>query len=314
MATAIMSKPKKPLGAGYEVNIVRQFDAPVELVFDCFVDPKHFAAWWGPLGCDSAVHVLDARPGGEISVQMVGQGYDHRMGGEFVEIDRPRRLVFKSKAFEAPDGGWGIVNRNTVTFESVGDATRMVLHTLVERAEGALVLGALSGMHVGWGQSLEKLGDLVGGGGKTDIEVSDKTVVVTRAFDTTPDRLWQAITSPADLARWWAGGGATVEELDLRPGGAWSILTSDRDGAMHKFYGEVREVTPPTRMVMTQGFDQYPAVVVVIHEVSEAWGRAVLTRTMVFTDNQYRDGLLNAGFDRGIAVAYDALAKVVAGA
>jgi len=312
MATAIMTKPQKPLGAGYEVNIVRQFEAPVELVFDCFVDPKHFAAWWGPLGCQSAVHVLDARPGGEISVQMVGQGYDHRMGGEFVEIDRPRRIVFKSKAFEAPDGGWGIVNRNTVTFEPRNGGTRLHLHTVVERAEGELVLGALSGMHVGWGQSLEKLGDLVGGGGKTDIEVSDKTVVVTRAFDCSPDRLWQAITNPADLAAWWSGGGATVEQFDLRPGGAWSILTPDCDGAMHRFFGEVREVTPPTRMVMTQGFDQYPAAVVVTHEISQAWGRAVLTRTMVFTDNQYRDGLLNAGFDRGIAVAYDALAKVVA--
>jgi uncharacterized protein YndB with AHSA1/START domain len=311
MATAIMSKPQKPLGAGFEVNIVRIFDAPVELVFDCFIDPKHFAAWWGPLGCKSAVQVLDARPGGEISVQMVGQGYDHRMGGEFVEIDRPRRLVFRSKAFEAPDGGWGIVNRNTVTFEPHNGGTRLHLHTLVERAEGALVLGALSGMHVGWGQSLEKLGDLVGGGGKTDIEVFDKKVVVTRAFDATPERLWRALTDAKDLARWWAGGGATVEEIDLQPGGRWSIRTPGVGGTTHRFYGEYRQVSPPTRLVMTQGFDQYPDAVVVTHEVSEAWGRAVLTRTMVFTDNQYRDGMLNAGFDRGMATAYDALAKLV---
>jgi uncharacterized protein YndB with AHSA1/START domain len=313
MATAAMPpQAQKPLGAGYEITIMRTFEAPPELVFDCFTDPRHFAAWWGPLGCQSVVHVLDARPGGEISVQMVGQGYDHPMGGEFVEIDRPRRLVFKTKAFEAPDGGWGIVNRNTVTFEPHPMGTRMTLHTLVERAQGGLVLGALSGMHVGWSQSLEKLGDLVGGGGKTDIEVSDKRVVVTRAFDTTPARLWQALTDPKDLAGWWAGGGATVETFDLRPGGQWSIRTPGANGATHRFYGEFREVNPPTRLAMSQGFDQYPPVVEVTQEISQAWGRTVLTRTMVFPENIYRDGMLNAGFDRGMAATYDRLAEVVA--
>jgi len=39
----------------------------------------------------------------------------------------------------------------------------MTLHTLVERAEGELVLGALGGMHIGWGQSIDRLEALVDG-------------------------------------------------------------------------------------------------------------------------------------------------------
>jgi uncharacterized protein YndB with AHSA1/START domain len=149
------------LGAGYEITLTRTFKAPVTLVFDCFTDPAHFAKWWGPAGCENVIHRLDARPGGEISLLMSGPGFSHTMGGEFVEIVRPTRLVFLSKAFEAPDGGWGIVNRNTLTLVEEDGVTTMTLHGKVERAEGELVLGALGGMHIGWGQSLDRLEALV---------------------------------------------------------------------------------------------------------------------------------------------------------
>jgi uncharacterized protein YndB with AHSA1/START domain len=161
-----MTDPATPLGAGYEMTLTRTFNAPATLVFDCFTDPVHFAKWWGPRACENQIHKLDARPGGEISLRMAGPGYDHVMGGEFLEIDRPRRLVFLTKAFEAPDGGWGIINRNTVTLEERDGATRMTLHTLVEKAAGELVLGALGGMKEGWSQSLDRLVDLVGGGAR----------------------------------------------------------------------------------------------------------------------------------------------------
>lgn len=156
-----MTDTEAPLGAGYELTIVRTFKAPAALVFDCFTKGEHLARWWGPRGFESRIHTVDARPGGELSLQMVGLGYDHLMGGEYVEVDRPRRLVFLSKAFEAPDGGWGIVNRNTLSFEERDGVTTMTLHVRVERAEGELVLGALGGMEVGWSQSLDKLAELV---------------------------------------------------------------------------------------------------------------------------------------------------------
>jgi uncharacterized protein YndB with AHSA1/START domain len=156
-----MADQATALGAGYEITLTRTFDAPATLVFDCFTDAEHFAKWWGPAGCENVIHRLDARPGGEISLLMSGPGFSHTMGGEFVEIERPRRLVFLSKAFEAPGGGWGIVNRNTLTFEDQGGVTRMTLHTLVEKAEGELVLGALGGMGAGWSQSLDRLEALV---------------------------------------------------------------------------------------------------------------------------------------------------------
>ena len=234
---ATTPQPPGP-GAGHEVTITRTFKAPAALVFDCFTDVDHFAKWWGPLGCENDIIKFDPRPGGDISLRMTGPGYDHVMGGEFVQIDPPKRLVFLTKAFEAPDGGWGIVNRNTVTFEDLGGTTRMTLHTLVETAAGEVVLGALAGMKTGWGQSFERLGDLVGGGGKMDLEVGDRRIVLTRAFDASREAVWRALTDPVLFARWWCAGTTVVEQWDCRPGGAWGVRQTSPDGSVHRFWGE----------------------------------------------------------------------------
>lgn len=307
-----MADAAQALGAGYEITLTRSFNAPAALVFDCFVEPERLAKWWGPLGCESVVQTLDARPGGQIALHMTGPGFSHPMAGEFVEIDRPRRLVFLSKAFEGPDGGWGLVNRNTLTFAERDGRTTLTLHARVEQADGEMVAGALSGMKVGWGQSLERLGALVGGGGKTDLEVADRTVVVTRAFDAPRELVWRALTDPAAFARWFCGGAGRVAEMDLRPGGQWSFLITGADGATHRFWGEYTAIEPPARLSMTQGFDAH-APIAVTHELAEAWGRTVLTRTMRFPDNAYRDGMLGSGFEPGVTAAYDALDKVLAG-
>jgi uncharacterized protein YndB with AHSA1/START domain len=299
------------LGVGYEMTLNRTFNAPAALVFDCFTDSVHFAKWWGPLGCKSEIYKLDARPGGEISLRMAGPGYDHVMGGEFVEIDRPSRLVFRAKAFKGPDGEWSMIHRTTLTFNEHDGRTAMTLHTVVERAEGEMVLGALGGMKAGWGQSLERLGDLVGGGGRMDLEVGDRRVVVTRAFDTSPETLWRALTEADLFAQWWSGGGGVVEAMDVRPGGKWSLRQTGPDGLPHRFWGEFKEIDPPTRLVMTQGFDEHEAVDVTVVLTPE-WGRTVMTRTIIFPSNAYRDGVLGSGFEPHTANSYDRLAKVAA--
>jgi uncharacterized protein YndB with AHSA1/START domain len=279
-------------------------------VFDCFTDPARLARWWGPLGCENSDLRVEPRPGGPFALHMQGPGYSHDMGGEFVEIDRPRRLVFRTKAFEAPDGGWGVVNYNTLIFEDApGGATRLTLHTRVEKADGALVLGALAGMRAGWGQSLERLGDLVGGGGKMDIEVSPRRIVLARAFDAPRERVWAALTDPALFARWWIEG-SVVETMDVRVGGEWRVRAPGADGAEHRFWGEYRAVEPPARLALTQGFDAHAPIEVEV-VLDEEWGRTLMTRTMDFPDDGYRDAVLGSGLIKGATMTYDALARLL---
>ena len=149
------------------VTITRVFDAPCDLVFAAFTDPKHVAQWWGPRGFDTPKCVWEARPGGRIDVIMrandeiaaaIGMK-EHPMGGEFREVVKNSKLVFTTTAFDGPDGP-KLRNLNTVTFEAQGDKTKVTLVAVVEYAAPDMAM-ALGGMEHGWSESLDKLGELL---------------------------------------------------------------------------------------------------------------------------------------------------------
>ena len=79
------------------VTVKRRFAAPAERVFDAWLEPKLVAQWmFGPsLRDEEIVRIaIDPRVGGLFSfvVRRQGQEIDHV--GEYLEIDRPRRLAF----------------------------------------------------------------------------------------------------------------------------------------------------------------------------------------------------------------------------
>ena len=55
-----------------EVTITRIIDAPRELVFKAWTDPKHMAQWWGPRYFTNPICEMDVRPGGAILIHMRG--------------------------------------------------------------------------------------------------------------------------------------------------------------------------------------------------------------------------------------------------
>ncbi|HYT14944.1 MAG TPA: SRPBCC domain-containing protein, partial [Burkholderiales bacterium] len=52
------------------VVITRVFDAPRELVWRAWTDPRHMAQWWGPQGFTNPVCEMDVRPGGALRIVM----------------------------------------------------------------------------------------------------------------------------------------------------------------------------------------------------------------------------------------------------
>ncbi len=105
------------------VEMSRRIAAPPERVFDAWLDPQSLGRWLfrTPDGKLERVEV-DARVGGTFRV-------DERRGdelaehqGTYVEIDRPRRLVFDfGTSFEATP------TRITITIEPDGDGSRLTL-------------------------------------------------------------------------------------------------------------------------------------------------------------------------------------------
>ena len=79
------------------VTVKRRFAAPPEQVFDAWLEPKLVALWmFGPSARDEEIVriSIDPRVGGLFSfvVRREGQEIDHV--GEYLEIERPRRLAF----------------------------------------------------------------------------------------------------------------------------------------------------------------------------------------------------------------------------
>ena len=83
------------------IRLTRRYDAPPERVFDAWVNPEKVKAWMGAPAAkmtgqpDEVLRITtDPRVGGKFSfvVRRQGQELDH--AGEYLEVDRPRRLVF----------------------------------------------------------------------------------------------------------------------------------------------------------------------------------------------------------------------------
>jgi predicted 3-demethylubiquinone-9 3-methyltransferase (glyoxalase superfamily)/uncharacterized protein YndB with AHSA1/START domain len=152
----------------HDLTITRTLDAPRALVFRVWTEPEHLAVWWGPHGFTNPECRADARPGGEISIRMVGHGFDHTMNGTFVEVVPPERLVFDSWLLNDA-GETFLAIRNTITFaDAPGGKTTLTMHAHVTHA-GPGSEFPLEGMEDGWTQSLERLEAYVAGIRETNV-------------------------------------------------------------------------------------------------------------------------------------------------
>jgi uncharacterized protein YndB with AHSA1/START domain len=77
------------------VQVTRYFEASPERVFDAWLDPQQAGKWLFATPSGEMVRVdINARPGGSFVFVDRRNGEDIEHTGEYIEIDRPRRLVF----------------------------------------------------------------------------------------------------------------------------------------------------------------------------------------------------------------------------
>lgn len=79
-----------------EIVSTRLFDAPAELVYEVFINPAHLTHWWGPTSFTNTFTEFDPRPGGAWHSVMHGpDGANYDITKEFIEVDKPSRVVFR---------------------------------------------------------------------------------------------------------------------------------------------------------------------------------------------------------------------------
>lgn len=137
----------------------------------------------------------------------------------------------------------------------------------------------------------------------------ERDLRVERVFEAPRERVWRAMTDPAQLAQWWGRGNkVVVEKLDLRRGGHWRFVEHSPEGR-HGFEGRFAEIAPPERLVQTFEWDGMPGHACVQTTTLEDLGdgRTRLVSVSLFMTKEARDGMMQSGAEGGMNQSYEAL-------
>ena len=91
----------------------------------------------------------------------------------------------------------------------------------------------------------------------TTIYSEDGSLTYERVFSAPREAVWRANTDPEVIPRWWGPHRhqTRVEKMDVRVGGEWCFISTDREGKEFTFYGEYLEVVEPEKITWTFMFD-----------------------------------------------------------
>lgn len=160
-----MDNDRPDLGAATDLVITRIFDAPRDLVFQAWSEPKYVSRWWGPHGFSAPFCNIDFRVGGSFHFCMRSpEGKDYWNKGVYQEIVVPTKIV-ATMYFSDQDGhrlqpshyGMGAdfppEMLDVVTFEvHEHDKTRLTL-----RRNHSLEIAKRYREDEGWSQTLDRL-------------------------------------------------------------------------------------------------------------------------------------------------------------
>ena len=111
---------------------MREFDAPRELVWTAWTDPKHLSQWWGPDGFTTTTRAFEFRVGGEWDFVMHGpDGTDYQEWITWREIVPPERIALLHGEARGDPNAF----ESVWTFAPDGAATRIEMRTVFPTKE-----------------------------------------------------------------------------------------------------------------------------------------------------------------------------------
>ena len=145
----------------------------------------------------------------------------------------------------------------------------------------------------------------------------EREIVMTRVFEAPRSQVFEALTQPELLKRWFfgpPGWSLMICEIDLKAGGAYRYEWRHSGGAGMGMRGVFRAVVPPERLVQTESFDEswYPGEALITTVLAEQEGRTTLTVTALYESREAREDVLKTPFEQGVAAGYDRLAELLA--
>ena len=152
--TTVTAEPGKQ-----ELFIIREFDAPRDLVFKAHTDPELYIKWVGPHGMTMTIEKWESRDGGSYKFTHKRDGHKYAFFGVNHEILAPERIIGTFEFDGLPERGHVILG--TTKFEELpGDRARLV-HQSVFQSVADRDGMVQSGMERGVTDGYEKLDELL---------------------------------------------------------------------------------------------------------------------------------------------------------
>lgn len=146
---------------------------------------------------------------------------------------------------------------------------------------------------------------------KFEVDKDNLEVRITRVFDATPERLWQAHTQPDQIAQWWDK--TTIDKFELKVGGVWRFVSAGDDGQEHAFNGVFKELDEPRKITRTFEYEPWAGHVMTESVTFEAQpdGKTKQITISKYANLDDLNGMVGSGMERGATAGLDRLAKVV---
>ena len=154
--------------------INRSFDAPLDLMFEMWTNPKHFSQWLPPTGFTMQFIKADIRPGGKSFYSMSGGNVKMYGRVEYLQIAKPDRIVYTQQFCDEHENiarhpmapTWPETMLTTVRLSEEGpNKTRVTVtwepHGATTREELETFIKSKGGMTQGWTGSFDKLDDYI---------------------------------------------------------------------------------------------------------------------------------------------------------
>lgn len=144
----------------------------------------------------------------------------------------------------------------------------------------------------------------------------ENTVIIERIFDAPLEKVWQTITNPDLIPRWWGPEKypVEVERMEFKVGGGWRFMCQDEAGNSFAFSGTYRVIEPPHKLVQTFNFEPMGPG----HESVETSllkdlgdGRTLMRVTAVYPTREDFEGTINAGMEEGARETWQRLATLL---
>ena len=149
--------------------VTRVVDAPRELVWKAWTEPKYVMQWWGPKGFTAPSCEIDFRVGGKFLCCMrAPDGQEGWNGGEYHEIVLHEKIVFSlyfadSKGNKVEPAEYGSEHEaiedahDVILFEDIGNGRTKLTFIGNETLQNAIETGQLEG----WKEILDKVAAVV---------------------------------------------------------------------------------------------------------------------------------------------------------